>query len=158
MIKRLLYPMIVLLALLVFRSLFSGRPSLPTAETVATESPTVALPSPVADPTPPSGSERRVIALTAKQWTYEPFRLTVKQGEKLRVKIATADVPHSFMLPLTSGGEMAHITVEPGKPASTDFDVVHESGTYYFWCETPCGEGHSEMHGEFVVEACPTCV
>lgn len=158
MVKRLLYAMIILLTFLVFRSLFPERPISPSEKTVATKSPTVALPSPVAEQTPPSGSERRVIALTAKQWTYEPFRLTAKQGEQLRVKLATADVPHSFMLPLTPGGEMAHVNAEPGKPASVDFDVVQEPGTYYFWCETPCGEGHSEMHGEFVVEDCPECV
>lgn len=84
--------------------------------------------------------------------------MTAKQGEKLRVTLTTADVPHSFMLPLTPGGEMAHISVEPGKPASMDVEVVQAPGTYYFWCETPCREKHSEMHGEFIVEDCPECV
>lgn len=95
--------------------------------------------------------------LTARRWTYAPFRVTAKQGEKLRVTLVTADVPHSFMLPLTPGGEMAHVAAAPGQPASADLDVVQAPGTYYFWCETPCGAGHSEMHGEFVVEDCPEC-
>lgn len=147
-----LFPVILLVVLFLLRAGWSGRSTAPSEETGRASSPTVALPSPEPD------SDRREIALTAKQWTYEPFRVTAKQGEKLRVNLTTADVAHSFMLPLTPGGEMAHITAEPGETAHADFDVVHEPGTYYFWCETPCGEGHSEMHGEFVVEDCPTCV
>lgn len=100
------------------------------------------------------GAARREVALTARRWAYEPFRVTAKQGEQLRVTLATTDVPHSFippLLPLPPGGEVTHVNEAPGKPASADFDVVHEPRTYYFWCKTPCGAGHSEMHGEFVV-------
>lgn len=150
--KRLLViTLFVLVAVTAVRSLAPAQAPVPANDTALSPSPTVS-------PVPALSSARRKIALTARQWTYEPFRVTAKQGEQLRVTLATDDVPHSFMLPLTPGGEMAHITAEPGKPASTDFEVVHEPGTYYFWCETPCGEGHSEMHGEFVVEDCPECV
>jgi len=147
--KRLLVvTLLVLVAVTAVRSLAPDQAPAPSNEAALSPRPTAS---------PALSSARREVALTARQWTYEPFRVTAKQGEKLRITLATNDVPHSLMLPLTPGGEMAHINVEPGKPASTDFDVVQEPGTYYFWCETPCGEGHSEMHGEFVVEDCPEC-
>lgn len=143
--------LLVLVAVVAVRSLAPAQTPAPANETVLSSRPTVS-PVPVLSP------GRREIALTARQWNYEPMRVTAQQDKQLRVTLETADVPHSFMLPLTPGGEMAHVNAEPGKPASVDFDVVQEPGTYYFWCETPCGEGHSEMHGEFVVEDCPECV
>jgi len=155
MTKSLLLGLIVFVAVVAVRTLGQDPTPVPANETDYASSPFAQR----STQTPaPFSAERREIALTARQWTYEPFRVTAKQGEQLRVTLATDDVPHSFMLPLTPGGEMAHITAEPGQPASTDFEVVQEPGTYYFWCETPCGEGHSEMHGEFVVEGCPDCV
>ena len=153
--KLLLLALPVLAVVSVLRSVL---PNSPTSSPHETSAPTVAHASPTIRQAPQSSPERREITLTAKQWTYEPFRLTAKKGEQVRVNLTTADVPHSFMLPLTPGGEMAHAIAEPGTTTSADFEVVHEPGTYYYWCETPCGEGHSEMHGEFIVEDCPECV
>lgn len=87
------------------------------------------------------------ITMTAKKWEFSPARVTVKQGEKVRLLITSTDVNHGFFAPaLNLSG-----VLEPGKTSTIEF-TADKKGTFDFRCSVFCGSGHAGMAGVIVVE------
>ncbi len=85
--------------------------------------------------------------MTAKQWEFDPAIITVKKGDKVRIKVKSIDVTHGFALPDFSVNE----NLEPGKEITVEF-IADKKGEFTFFCSVICGTGHSGMKGKLVVE------
>ncbi len=98
-------------------------------------------------PPPQNAPQAKEFTVEASQWTFSPSTITVNQGDKVKITLVSKDVSHGFALPdfgfsLKAGaGETASGEFTAGKP-----------GTYVFFCNVPCGEGHRDMKGTLVVK------
>ena len=91
--------------------------------------------------------EVKEFSLTARKWSFEPSTITVKPGDKVKLKIISVDVTHGFTL-----REFGINTVlSPSKTIEAEF-VADKSGTFTFFCSVPCGVGHTGMNGKLIVE------
>lgn len=85
--------------------------------------------------------------VTAKNWSFDPEVITVKQGDKVKLKIKSIDVTHGFALPDFN----VKVDLVPNKEETIEF-VASKKGEYTFFCSVMCGEGHKDMKGKLVVE------
>ncbi len=85
--------------------------------------------------------------MTAKKWAFDPAIITVKQGDKVRIKMKSTDVAHGFALPDFGVNQ----NLEPGKEVTVEF-TADKKGEFPFHCSVICGQGHKEMTGKLVVE------
>ncbi len=84
--------------------------------------------------------------ITAKQWEFMPSTISVKEGDKVKLKLTSADVTHGFSLPDFGINQK----IDPGKETIVEF-VADKSGTFPFFCSVPCGAGHISMKGQLIV-------
>lgn len=89
----------------------------------------------------------KIIKMTAKQFSFEPSKITLKKGDRVRLEITSIDTDHSFVLQEFG----IHIPLFPNKTVFVDFDA-DKVGTFKFYCSVICGEGHSDMNGQLIVE------
>ena len=108
-----------------------------------------------------------VIEVTAKTFEFVPNEIHVKVGERVQIKLTSADRAHGLKLDLYPEGAS-----EDGKPGLL-FDhpqddakvekkkgrviefVAAPAGTYDFKCSVQCsmfGHGHDKMTGKLIVE------
>jgi len=108
-----------------------------------------------------------VIEVTAKTFEFVPNEIHVKVGERVQIKLTSADRAHGLKLDLYPEGAS-----EDGKPGLL-FDhpqddakvekkkgrviefVAARAGTYDFKCSVQCsmfGHGHDKMTGKLIVE------
>ncbi len=92
-------------------------------------------------------SKVREFTITAKDWKFSPNTIIVNQGDKVILKITSADVAHSFLLKDYGIDKK----LEPNKTQTIEF-IADKFGVFPFRCGVPCGEGHKEMVGTFVVK------
>ena len=85
--------------------------------------------------------------MTAKKWAFDPSVITVKQGDKVRLKIVSSDVTHGFALTEFN----VKVDLVPGKEETVEF-IADKKGEFTFFCSVVCGEGHLDMKGNLVVE------
>ena len=93
----------------------------------------------------------REIEITSIQYRWEPDTVVVKKGEKIRLIVTTADVPHGF--------ELEGIVIpgwDPEKAITKDDKIVleftaDESGVWDMVCTIYCGPGHTVMKGKYIV-------
>ena len=88
----------------------------------------------------------RVIDIEAFQFGYEPSIIEVTQGERIRLRLTTRDVPHGLYIP-TLGISTA---ASGGSPGIVDF-TAGAPGEYSFICSLYCGSGHNEMSGKLII-------
>lgn len=93
------------------------------------------------------GTEPGAIELVAFQWGWTPETITVKEGEKVTLRITSSDVVHGFGLPDYGIEELVY----PGKITRVTF-VADKAGEFTFVCTSFCGVGHFEMRGTLKVE------
>jgi len=106
---------------------------------------TITLQEPVQNEAPTPGFVE--IDMIARQWDFVPSRITVKEGDKVKLNIRTVDVTHGFTL--FEFGVSERLT--PGTTTTVEF-TADKKGDYTFFCSVPCGRGHSAMKGKLVVE------
>lgn len=99
----------------------------------------------------PSGNLQdgvRVVEVKARQFEFEPSTIVVNQGEKVRLEVTSQDVTHGIAI------EDMGIDRElpPNETQSIAF-TAEKAGRHHFHCSVYCGEGHSDMHGELVIQA-----
>lgn len=92
-------------------------------------------------------SQLREFDITAKNWEFSPATIIVNQGDKVKIKITSVDVTHSFMLKDFN----INTKLEPNQTQVIEF-VADKFGVFPFRCGVPCGEGHREMTGTLVVK------
>ncbi|MDO8741740.1 MAG: cupredoxin domain-containing protein, partial [Candidatus Roizmanbacteria bacterium] len=94
-----------------------------------------------------STSSVKEFTMTAKQWAFDPAIVTVKQGDKVILKIKSIDAAHGFALPDFN----VKVDLVPNKEEIVEF-VADKKGEFTFFCSVMCGEGHRDMKGKLVVE------
>ncbi len=96
-----------------------------------------------------SGASENVseINLTVEQWKITPSEVRVKEGDTVKMTITSLDVTHGFAINEFGVNE----TIPAGETISFEF-VADKKGTYTQYCSVICGEGHSGMVGDFIVE------
>lgn len=87
------------------------------------------------------------IAVTARQWAFEPATIRVKLGQPLMLRIRSIDVKHG--IGISEFGVSADL--EPGKTVDVTF-TPDKTGSFTFFCNVFCGAGHRDMKGMLVVE------
>lgn len=93
--------------------------------------------------------EPRTIEVIAKRFTFEPARVEVKEGERVRLLLKSADGVHGIEIKkfrvnkkIPRGGEA--VTIE---------FVANAPGQFPILCSEYCGSDHDDMKGMLVVEA-----
>ena len=95
------------------------------------------------------GEPPREIPVVAKRFTFEPARIDVTEGERIRLVVTSADGVH--------GVEIKKFKVNKkvprgGEKITIDF-VASAPGSFPILCSEYCGDGHEEMKGTLVVTA-----
>ena len=91
----------------------------------------------------------RVVSILAERFTYNPSRITVKQGELIEFVLTSDDTDHGFKIP-AAGIDVA-IPQQGMGEARVRF-IAKEKGTFVFECSRACGAGHHLMRGTLVVK------
>ena len=94
-----------------------------------------------------SGGAVKEFTMTAKQFSFDPAIIEVNKGDKVRLIVTSADVPHGIAIKEYGINER----LEPGKPATIEF-TADKQGTFTAYCSVFCGSGHSGMKGKIVVK------
>jgi cytochrome c oxidase subunit 2 len=108
-----------------------------------------------------------VIEVTAKTFEFMPSEIHVKMGERVQIKLSSADRAHGLKLDIYSEGATEDgnpglvfdhpqddAKVEKKKERVIEF-VAARAGTYDFKCSVQCGmmgHGHDRMTGKLMVE------
>jgi cytochrome c oxidase subunit II len=88
-----------------------------------------------------------VIAISARQWAYEPNSIMLQKGVPVILELTSSDVHHGFNLPDLG----VRADVLPGKPTRIRV-TPDKAGTFSFHCDYYCGSGHEGMEGQIIVE------
>src|SRR3989338_4153066 len=132
-----------------------GQSTTSPAKETTTGTPTLEVPAagnePVGEPTANTGNSQSVgevkeFVMTAKQWEFIPGTIEVNKGDKVKLKITSADVTHGFSIKEFGINKR----IEPGETAEVEF-TADKTGTFTFYCSVPCGEGHGQMKGQLIV-------
>ena len=108
-----------------------------------------------------------VVEVTAKTFEFMPSEIHVKMGERVQIKLRTADRAHGLKLNIYPEGASEDgnpglvfdhpqddAKVEKKKERVIEF-VAARAGTYDFKCSVQCsmfGHGHDRMSGKLIVE------
>jgi len=91
-------------------------------------------------------SNVREIRIIARQFEFVPNNIAVPKGMKVRLLLTSEDVTHGFAIDKLN----IDAKIEKGKITVVEFTPV-KSGTYEFYCNIECGEGHPGMRGKLTV-------
>jgi cytochrome c oxidase subunit 2 len=87
-------------------------------------------------------AEGDVIHISAKKFSYEPDKITLKRGKTVTLELKSLDRKHGFLIPelkiradIPAGGSV-RVTLTPDK-----------AGSFPFRCDLFCGSGHDSMTG-----------
>jgi cytochrome c oxidase subunit 2 len=94
-------------------------------------------------------AQARVIEVTARKFEFEPSRIEVTEGERVRLVVRSADGVHGIGIKKFG---VSKLVPRGGKPVTIDF-VASEAGTFPILCSEFCGDGHEDMTGTLVVQA-----
>ena len=100
---------------------------------------------------PVTASAPREIEVTAKRFEFEPARIEVTEGERVRLTVKSADGVHGLQI---KKFKVNTLIPRGGKPVTIGF-VASAPGTYEILCSEECGDGHESMSGTLVVVAKP---
>lgn len=98
------------------------------------------------DNTMENDSGTKEISITARQWEFTPSTIQVQQGQTIRLVIKNQDVDHGFNVP---GLDIDKI-LPAGETTTIEF-TADQTGTFPFSCSVNCGQGHSDMTGQIIV-------
>jgi cytochrome c oxidase subunit II len=112
---------------------------------------------------PPAELPPRVIAMTAKDFEFDPAEIHLKVGEKVRLQVISADRTHGIHISAFPDGAQANTPpglafifgedcwkLKKGEAVPVDIEAT-EPGTYSFLCCKSCGAGHKRMTGRIYV-------
>ena len=90
----------------------------------------------------------REVSIAASKFEFTPDTVKAKVGETLTFVLTSFDRIHGFKMPEL--GVRADIV--PDKETRLTVTVT-KPGTFTYFCDIFCGDGHEEMAGTLVVEA-----
>ena len=131
--------------------LWQRRATAPTPP-IITQLPVPQTPSPQATvvPTPLAqkiSGDVREFTITARQYTFDPGEIRVKNGDRVRITLTSIDVTHGIAIPEFG----FNLTAQVGETQSAEF-VADKTGTFDLFCSLFCGSGHRDMKGKLIVE------
>jgi heme/copper-type cytochrome/quinol oxidase subunit 2 len=109
-----------------------------------------------------SGGEKKEFFIKARQYAYDPPKITVNKGDEVHIRLASLDVVHGFFLE----GHDIDALIEPGvrkfklrhPSKGKEFADVDElvftaerPGKFRYRCSHTCGTLHPFMQGELIV-------
>ncbi len=89
----------------------------------------------------------KTIKITAKDFEFSPNVIILSKRVPVTLKLTTLDVRHGFNCP----GLNIRCDVVPGK-VSTLKVTPQKAGSFPFFCDVYCGEGHEGMNGKIIVK------
>jgi cytochrome c oxidase subunit 2 len=98
-----------------------------------------------------TASAPRDIAIVAKRFTFEPASIEVTEGERIRLRVSSADGVHGWHVRRLG---INRLIPRGGQPVTIDF-VASAPGSYEILCSEECGDGHDTMTGTLIVKARP---
>jgi cytochrome c oxidase subunit 2 len=123
----------------------------PAAASAPFDSPTVAARGGSLARGGPSSSsqDERTIEIVATRFAFEPSRIEVTEGERVKLLVKSGDGVH--------GVEIKKFKVNKkvprgGDPITIEF-VASAAGEFPILCSEYCGDGHEDMKGMLVVAA-----
>jgi cytochrome c oxidase subunit 2 len=86
--------------------------------------------------------DEQVFRISASSFEFKPNQITVRKGVPVLLELTSDDRHHGFKL------QDFHIRddVKPGVIENIRF-VPNKTGTFTFFCDVFCGEGHEDMSG-----------
>ena len=91
----------------------------------------------------------RVIAITAERFTFQPSKITLRQGELVEFVLSSDDTDHGFRIPV-AGIDVA--IPQQGMGEVRVRFIARQKGRFMFECSRPCGAGHNLMRGVIIVQ------
>ncbi|HKG23199.1 MAG TPA: DUF5777 family beta-barrel protein [Blastocatellia bacterium] len=86
------------------------------------------------------------IKVTAKKFAFEPKKITVREGDRVRLVVTSVDVDHGIAIE----GLGIDQAVKARQTREIEF-TAPRAGRYRISCSVFCGEGHPNMDGELIV-------
>jgi len=93
--------------------------------------------------------EIKTIDVLASQFQFEPATISVTQGDRVRLRLRSADRTHSIAI---KAFRVKALIPKVGEAVTVEF-VADQTGTFDFTCAEYCGTGHAGMKGRLVVLA-----
>jgi heme/copper-type cytochrome/quinol oxidase subunit 2 len=106
----------------------------------------------------------RIIAMTAKDFEFDPAVIHLKVGDKVRLQVISTDRTHGLRISPFPDGAKANtppglafifgedcFKLKKGESVPVDIEAT-QPGTYTFICCKLCGTGHKRMKGQIIVE------
>ena len=119
---------------------------------------------PARKPKRPAEPPPRIIAMTAKDFAFDPAVIHMKVGEKVRLQVISTDRTHGLHVSPFPDGAKANtppglafifgedcFKLKKGESVPVDIEAT-EPGTYTFVCCKACGAGDKRMQGQIIVE------
>ena len=100
---------------------------------------------------PAAASAPREIPIVVKRFAFEPDRVEVTEGERIRLLVTSGDGVHGLEIKKFKVNKKVP---RGGDQITIDF-VASAPGEYPILCSEYCGNGHEEMKGTLVVTAKP---
>jgi cytochrome c oxidase subunit 2 len=91
----------------------------------------------------------REIAVVAKRFAFEPASIEVVEGERVRLRVSSADGVHGLQI---RRFRVNKLIPRGGQEVMIDF-VAGAPGRYEILCSEECGDGHDSMAGILIVRA-----
>jgi cytochrome c oxidase subunit 2 len=98
---------------------------------------------------PAAASAPRVITVVAQRFTFEPSRIEVTEGERIKLVVTSGDGVHGVEI---KKFKVTKKVPRGGDPVTIEF-VAAAAGEFPIMCSEYCGEGHEDMKGMLVVAA-----
>ncbi len=87
------------------------------------------------------------VDIQASKFRFTPDTVRIKAGTPVELHITSTDATHGFSIQALKINE----SLAQGKEVVLSFTPT-QPGSYTFRCSVYCGRGHSDMHGELIVE------
>jgi cytochrome c oxidase subunit 2 len=88
----------------------------------------------------------REIEIVAQRFSYTPNEIPLKLGERVMIALKAVDYEHGFSVPDLK----LRADLVPGRVVRVELQP-RAVGRIDFLCDNFCGEGHEDMHGQFIV-------
>ena len=102
--------------------------------------------SAVASNAPSTGQVKEVV-IDAYSWGFNQNTVQINKGDQVRVTVRSSSGAHGVAFP--------DFGVQTGRIAAGSEEVIEfiadKSGSFKYFCNIPCGHGHSSMSGQLIV-------
>ena len=92
------------------------------------------------------GNNEQVIRISASTFKFKPNEITVRKGVPVVLELTSQDRHHGFKLSAFG----LRVDIKPGFVEKVRF-TPEKTGTFAFFCDIFCGDGHEDMSGTIKV-------